>query len=55
MSAPVMYDSAAVDAAEKLRESLWRHEIAADVHDGYGLALVSVWAGLVVWSNGHRF
>ncbi|MGW4662136.1 hypothetical protein [Streptosporangium sandarakinum] len=26
-----------------------------DVHDGYGLALVSVWDGLVVWCNGDRF
>ncbi|MEV0422568.1 hypothetical protein [Streptosporangium canum] len=55
MSAYLGYGSAAADAAENLREALARHEIAVDVHDGYGLALVSVWAGLVVWSNGERF
>lgn len=49
------YGSAAVDAAGKLRDALAQHKITADVHDGYGLALVSVWAGLVVWSNGDRF
>ncbi|MEU4541987.1 hypothetical protein [Nonomuraea dietziae] len=27
----------------------------ADVHDGYELALVSVWVGLVVWCDGDRF
>ncbi|GAA3421295.1 hypothetical protein [Streptosporangium vulgare] len=55
MTAPAMYGSAAVDAAERLREALAGHEIIADVHDGYGLALVSVGVGLVVWSNGERF
>ncbi|WP_103955519.1 hypothetical protein [Nonomuraea solani] len=25
------------------------------MHDGYGLALVSVWAGLVVWCHGGRY
>ncbi|MEV0233068.1 hypothetical protein [Nonomuraea sp. NPDC050786] len=29
--------------------------IPADVHDGYGLALVSVWVGLVVWCDGERY
>ena len=49
------YDTRAVQAAERLRHALARHGIACDVHDGYGLALVSVWAGLVVWCNGDRF
>ncbi|NUW38326.1 hypothetical protein HTZ77_44060 [Nonomuraea sp. SMC257] len=25
------------------------------MHIGYGLALVSVWVGLVVWSDGERY
>ncbi|WP_084959061.1 hypothetical protein [Thermoactinospora rubra] len=29
--------------------------IGVDVHDGYGLAVVSVRAGLLVWCNGDRF
>ncbi|MGP3920161.1 hypothetical protein [Nonomuraea sp. 10N515B] len=29
--------------------------ISADVHEGYQLALVSVWVGLVVWCDGERF
>ncbi|MEQ4718987.1 hypothetical protein ABN273_21570 [Nonomuraea sp. B19D2] len=29
-----------------------RMEISADVHEGRGLALVSVWTGLVVWTDG---
>ncbi|MEV6038614.1 hypothetical protein AB0L65_46220 [Nonomuraea sp. NPDC052116] len=41
--------------AELLRDALAQEDIAADVHDGYGLALVSVWVGLVVWCDGHRF
>ncbi|GHE30637.1 hypothetical protein GCM10017673_36660 [Streptosporangium violaceochromogenes] len=49
------HDSRAVRAAERLRVALEHHGITADVHDGYGLALVSVWTGLVVWSNGDRF
>ncbi|MBB5960922.1 hypothetical protein [Planomonospora venezuelensis] len=27
----------------------------ADVHIGYGMALVSVWAELLVWTNGYWF
>lgn len=42
------YDSWAVQAAERLRDALARRQITADVHDGYGLALVSVWTGLIV-------
>ncbi|MET9064481.1 hypothetical protein [Streptosporangium sandarakinum] len=41
--------------AERLRRALEALGVVADVHDGYGLALVSVWVGLVVWCNGDRF
>jgi hypothetical protein len=41
-----------VRAAERLRDELEALGIDADVHDGYGLALVSVWFGLVVWTDG---
>ena len=49
------YDCPAVRAAECLRSALARHGIDCDVHGGYGLALVSVWTGLIVWSNGDRY
>ncbi|GAA3203610.1 hypothetical protein [Nonomuraea roseoviolacea] len=42
-------------AAERLQTALKDHGIAADVHDGYGLALVSVWVGLVVWCDCDRY
>jgi len=42
-------------AAEELREALSHHGIVADVHDGYGLALVSVWVDLIVWCRGDHF
>lgn len=41
--------------AETLSKALAAHGVTADVHDGYGLALVSVWVGLVVWCDGHRY
>jgi hypothetical protein len=44
-----------VDAADELHGELRRLGIAADVIDGYGLAVVSVWTGLAVWSDGCRF
>ncbi len=44
-----------VDMAEELRAELGRLGIKADVHDGYGLALVSVWVGLVVWCKDDRY
>jgi hypothetical protein len=43
------------DSADALRRALAEHDIASDVHDGYGLALVSVWVGLVVWCDGAWF
>ncbi|MBN6052134.1 hypothetical protein JYK22_09340, partial [Nonomuraea sp. RK-328] len=46
---------AANDAAEELRAELSEAGILADVHIGYGPALVSVWIGLVVWCDGERY
>ncbi|WP_084960008.1 hypothetical protein [Thermoactinospora rubra] len=58
----VLYDTATpadepapVASAVRLRLALRELGIEADVHDGYGLALVSVWVGLVVWCDGDRF
>ncbi|MFI7049621.1 hypothetical protein [Streptosporangium sandarakinum] len=48
-------EASAVEVAERLRRALEALGVVADVHDGYGLALVSVWDGLVVWCNGDRF
>lgn len=45
----------AARCAERLRTELERHGVAADVHEGYGLALVSVWVELVVWTDGRWF
>ncbi|MEV6151534.1 hypothetical protein AB0L53_14425 [Nonomuraea sp. NPDC052129] len=42
-------------AAEQLRDELETLGIHADVHEGYGMALVSVWVGLVVWCDGERY
>ncbi|MFI7643463.1 hypothetical protein [Nonomuraea sp. NPDC049400] len=46
----------AVLSADLLRQTLQtEHGIQADLHAGYDLALVSVWVGLMVWCDGHRF
>ena len=42
-------------AAEQLRAALDDLGIAADVHEGHGAALLSVWVELLVWSDGFRF
>ncbi|MEQ4720165.1 hypothetical protein [Nonomuraea sp. B19D2] len=42
-------------SAELLRQALAGKGVIADVHDGYGLALVSVWVGLVVWCDGRYY
>lgn len=42
-------------AAAALADALAAQGISADVHVGYGLALVSVWVGLVVWCHGGRY
>ncbi|GAA1630828.1 hypothetical protein GCM10009733_029500 [Nonomuraea maheshkhaliensis] len=41
--------------AEQLQRELGLHGITADVNDGYGLAVVSAWRGMVVWTNGDLF
>jgi hypothetical protein len=42
-------------AAIRLRQALAWHWIWADVHPDARLALVSVCAGLVVWTDGHWY
>ncbi|MEU7832756.1 MULTISPECIES: hypothetical protein [unclassified Nonomuraea] len=44
-----------LDAAEQLRRELRHLNILSDVHDGYGIALVSVWVGLIVWCHHDGF
>ncbi|NUW33655.1 hypothetical protein HTZ77_19770 [Nonomuraea sp. SMC257] len=43
------------ESATQLQRALDDHQIGSDVHQGYGLALVSVWVGLVVWCDGERY
>lgn len=47
--------NAAVAVADQLQRELAVLGISTDVNDGYGLAVVSVWRGLIVWTNGDRF
>ncbi|MER6515111.1 hypothetical protein ABT158_50505 [Nonomuraea sp. NPDC001636] len=44
-----------VAAADRLQRELALYGITTDVNDGYGLAAVSVWRDLVVWTNGDLF
>ncbi|MGJ6968855.1 hypothetical protein ACSDR0_43835 [Streptosporangium sp. G11] len=44
-----------VASAERLKLSLGDLQIAADVHEGQGIALVSVWLDLIVWTNGRWY
>ncbi|MEU4405519.1 hypothetical protein AB0F88_13400 [Streptosporangium sp. NPDC023963] len=39
-------------AAERLRIGLEHYGVVADVHQGHGVALLSVWTNLVVWTDG---
>lgn len=55
MISPVTISVDPCRSAELLQDALRRDGINSDVHDGYGLALVSVWVGLVVWCDGGRF
>ncbi|MBB5075492.1 hypothetical protein [Nonomuraea endophytica] len=43
--------SQALSAAQDLQHALDRHGIPTDVNDGYGLAVLSVWSGLLVWCD----
>lgn len=43
--------SHALRAAQELRNALDRHGIPADVNDGYSLAVISIWVGLIVWCD----
>ncbi|MFB9532727.1 hypothetical protein [Nonomuraea roseola] len=43
--------STPADAAERLRRELEDFDVAADVHADSKIALVSVWADLVVWCD----
>ena len=45
-------DPASYAAAAALAEELRNLEMPADIHQGFGIALVSVWIDLVVWTNG---
>jgi hypothetical protein len=45
----------AAECAERLRRELEKYGVTAEVHAGFGLALVSVWADLVVWTDGRWF
>ncbi|WP_155129097.1 hypothetical protein [[Actinomadura] parvosata] len=42
-------------AVREMGKALETLGVPAEVHDGYGLALVSVWVGLVVWCDGERY
>ncbi|MFC5946567.1 hypothetical protein, partial [Micromonospora harpali] len=45
----------ALVSAERLQAELGHLGVGSDVHAGHGMAMVSVWVGLVVWSDGERF
>ncbi|MGW0590301.1 hypothetical protein [Streptosporangium sp. NPDC002607] len=42
-------------AAERLRIGLEHCGVSADVHEGHGVALVSVWTDLLVWTDGRAY
>ncbi|MEV6868652.1 hypothetical protein AB0M44_47730 [Streptosporangium subroseum] len=42
-------------AAERLRIGLEDRGISVDVHEGHGVALVSVWTNLLVWTDGFAY
>jgi hypothetical protein len=54
-SSQITPPSAAERAAQELHQALAERGIATDVHSGHGIALVSVWAGLVVWCDGNLY
>lgn len=55
-SATIMrMDIPSLRSAYRLRRALGQYGIAADVHGGRRIALVSVWVDLVVWCNGFAY
>ncbi|MEV4378228.1 hypothetical protein [Streptosporangium sp. NPDC049644] len=42
-------------AAERLRIGLEHCGVSADIHEGHGVALVSVWTDLLVWTDGRAY
>ncbi|MFG1685333.1 hypothetical protein ACGFNP_34590 [Nonomuraea sp. NPDC049269] len=52
---PLMIALGPDQSAHALRYALAEQDIASDIHAGYGLALVSVRVGLVVWCDGNWF
>lgn len=46
---------ASVRAAQLLQAELGHLHIKSDLHYGYGIALLSIWLELVIWSDGFRF
>ncbi|GAA5048039.1 hypothetical protein GCM10023259_023310 [Thermocatellispora tengchongensis] len=45
----------AARAAERLQDALLSLSVSTDVHEGHGVALVSVWADLLVWTDGYVY
>ncbi|MFC4585442.1 hypothetical protein [Sphaerisporangium corydalis] len=50
-----VYRHPAARAAHRLSRTLEHHGIPTQVHEGRGLALVSVWLDLVAWTDGACF
>ncbi|GAA3067906.1 hypothetical protein [Streptosporangium carneum] len=56
MTALLAHDFRAVDTAQRLCDVLTAtHQLSCEVRGGYGLALVAMRCGLVVWCNGEWF
>ncbi|WP_220183040.1 hypothetical protein, partial [Sphaerisporangium album] len=49
---PLPKPDTALDAAHRLRRALGVLTISTDINVGNGIALVSVWADLIVWTHG---
>ncbi|MGI5283972.1 hypothetical protein ACQEVF_11625 [Nonomuraea polychroma] len=55
MKPPIRYPTPEKHAADDLAKALAAQGVPTDIHNGYGLTLVSVWVGLVVWCDGEWF
>ncbi|MFE3451432.1 hypothetical protein ACFXJ8_21150 [Nonomuraea sp. NPDC059194] len=55
LATPPLIAFGPIQSAHALLRALEDQRIRADVHDGYGLALVSVWVDLVVWCDHERY